>query len=110
MPRDSFTAAKIRIRERRKMGLAPEECKSLMKIVTCNLPELDLIFIDRMIMAGIVPSRSEYVRLALREAVRRDFKIVATEIEVVEGKYLNPKKFVMIPGYSKPVKIIQRLD
>ncbi len=85
-----------------------------LKIITINVPRLDLYYIQKFMDAGLVPSRSEYVRNAIRNQINADFETVRFEKRVVEGteKRLDPEKFVRIPGYNgnEPVKIVRRLE
>lgn len=112
MGRDSLTCAKMREFYRRSGGLTSEDYNDL-KIITCNLPELDLAFIDKFIIRRIVPSRSEYIRVALRRSINMDIELLKIEDDIVDEKIkLDPEKFVRVPGYNRnrPVKIIRRLD
>lgn len=109
MPTNASKCAEMREAYRKAND---DDCKSL-HVITCNVPELDLAFIDKFIINGIVSSRSEYIRIALRRSIERDCNILQTEIEVVDDKRkLDPNKFVRVPGYNggKPVKIIRRLN
>ena len=85
-----------------------------MKIITINVPRIDLYYIQKLMDVGLVPSRSEYIRNAMRNQINSDLEIVRYEKAVIEGteEYFDPKKFVRIPGYkgNKPVKIIERLE
>lgn len=85
-----------------------------LKIVTINVPKLDLYYIQKMLDAGLVPSRSEYIRVAIRNQINADLETVRYEIGVVEGieERFDPKKFVRVPGYNgnKPMKIVKRLE
>ncbi len=63
---------------------------------------------------GLVVSRSEWIRNAIRNQINADLETVRYEKAVVEEteEYFDPKKFVRVPGYNgnKLVKIIQRLE
>lgn len=84
------------------------------RIVTINVPEIDLDYIEKFIEdTRLVPSRSEYIRVALRNQIIRDIEMVNTEIDIIKGEIrLDPKKFVRVPGYNgnQPLKIVRRLD
>ena len=116
MPVNSIRSAKRSAKRRQLKDGRPGRPSSKyddLRVITCNLPELDLAFIDKFIINGIVSSRSEYIRIALRRSIERDCNILQTEIEVVDDKRkLDPNKFVRVPGYNggKPVKIIRRLN
>ncbi len=85
-----------------------------LKIVTINVPRIDLNYIQQFMDEGLVPSRSEYIRNAIRNQINADFETVKYEKRVVEGteKRFDPKKFVRVPGYNgnEPVKIVRRLE
>ena len=82
-----------------------------MKIVTCNLPRKHLAYINKLLEWGIVPSRSEYVRVAVANQIRNDFETKGYVEEVIE-ETIDNKTFIKIPGYNgdKPVEIIRRLE
>ena len=84
-----------------------------MTIVTINLPGKDLRYIKKLLSEGIVPSRSEYVRNAVRNQINADLEVQKFKDAILEDKIkLDPKKFVRIPGYNgnEPVKIVRRLE
>lgn len=109
MPWERFTLAsreKFRAKIKQKYGK--------MKVITCNLPEIDLDYINMIIGAyGFVPSRSEYIRIAVRNQINKDIKNQAKKVDIINGEIeLDPEKFVRVPGYNgnQPVEIIKRLD
>ena len=85
-----------------------------IKIITISVPRIDLYYIQKLMDVGLVPSRSEYVRNAIRNQINADLETVRYEKAVVEGteEYFDPKKFVRVPGYSgnEPLKIVRRLE
>jgi len=83
------------------------------KIVTVNIPVIDLKYIQKLMDEGITFSRSEYIRVAVRNQINRDTKIIKHMRDVMADKVkLDPTKWVKIPGYNgnEPVKIIKRLE
>ena len=85
-----------------------------MKIITINVPRIDLYYIQKLMDVGLVPSRSEYIRNAIRNQINRDLELVRFQKNVIEEKeeYFDPEKFVRVPGYNgnEPVKIVRRLE
>ena len=85
-----------------------------LRIVTINVPEIDLNYIQSIIKeTRLVPSRSEYIRVAIRNQIIRDLEMVKLEKAIINGEIeLDPTKFVRVPGYNgnKPLKIVRRLD
>ena len=48
-----------------------------IRIITCNVPENDLLLIDKMTKKnGIYPSRSELIRVAVREYLIREMAML----------------------------------
>ena len=94
-------------------GVAQEKWGAT-RICTVNLPELDLAYIKKFIdETRLTPSRSEYIRVALRNQIIRDIEMVNTEKAIIKGALkFDPEKFVLVPGYNgnKPLKIIRRLE
>ena len=84
------------------------------RIVTINSPEIDLEWIEAFIKkTRLVPSRSEYIRVAVRNQINRDIKLIDSMKTFIEDEEeLDPNKFVRVPGYNgdKPVEIIRRLE
>jgi len=87
-----------------------------LKIVTVNLPVFDLKFIERFVLNGdtvLVSSRSEYIRVAVRNQIIKDLELVEKQLSFLENKDLyDTSKFVRVPGYNgnEPVKILRRLE
>lgn len=109
MPWERFTKAsrdRFRAKIKQKYGK--------MRVITCNLPEIDLDYIDEIIGCyGFVPSRSEYIRISVRNQINRDIKNQAKKVDIINGEIeLDPAKFVRVPGYNEnqPVEIIKRLE
>lgn len=84
------------------------------RIVTINVPEIDLDYIEHFIReTRLVPSRSEYIRVALRNQIIHDIKLTKDITKIVRDEIkLDPRKFVRVPGYNgnKPLKIVRRLE
>lgn len=82
-----------------------------LKIITVNIALEHLKYIQQLLDWGLVPSRSEYVRLAIANQLRRDFETKKYVSGVVEKKVGN-RNMIRIPGYNgdKPVEIIRRLE
>ena len=84
------------------------------RIITVNLPEIDLVYIEKFIdSTRLVPSRSEYVRVAVRNQILKDMEKTVFQEEIIEDEEsLDPKKFVRVPGYNgnEPVRIVRRLE
>ncbi len=85
-----------------------------LKVITINVPRLDLYYIQKLMDVGLVPSRSEYIRNAIRNQINADLETVRYEKAVIEGteECFDPKKFVRVPGYNgnEPLKIVKRLE
>ena len=85
-----------------------------LKIITINVARLDLYYIQKLMDVGLVPSRSEYIRNAIRNQINADLETVRYEKAVIEGteEYFDPTKFVRVPGYNgnEPLKIVRRLE
>jgi len=85
-----------------------------LRIITINVPIIDLDYIEKFIdETGLVPSRSEYLRVALRNQINRDLKMSKLLKAFIKGELkFDPEKFVLVPGYNnnKPVPILRRLE
>jgi len=97
-----------------------------MKICTINVPESYIEAINKLIGAdnGLYPSRSELIRVAVREFLLKELRMaknMAKYNEPVFEEVFDDKNFVRVPvevqngkGESvkeyKTFKIIQRLD
>ena len=83
-----------------------------LKIITINVPLLDLKVIDRFInVLTITPSRSEYCRIAIKNQIERDLKVVEKKLDLAKGMGdFDPKKFIYIPNGDKIYKIVRRLE
>ena len=85
-----------------------------LKVITINVPRLDLYYIQKFQDIGIVHSRSEWIRNAIRNQINADLETVRYEKAVIEGteEYFDPTKFVRVPGYNgnEPLKIVRRLE
>lgn len=79
---------------------------SNMKILTVNVKEEHVSFINRLIGEdGIYPSRSELVRFAVRLKLEKSREFIEKE-----PKVLVPDGYVQIPGMEGFTKIVRRLD
>lgn len=47
-----------------------------MQICSCNIPKFMIEIMRKLCEFGIAPSRSEYVRIALRNQIERDWEII----------------------------------
>ena len=95
-----------------------------IKIVTVNIPESYLEAIRRLVGEdGLYPSRSELIRVAVREFLIRELKRANEMIkyEEEEEEELDENKFVRVPNESidengdpirefKTYKIVKRLE
>jgi Arc/MetJ-type ribon-helix-helix transcriptional regulator len=86
-----------------------------LQILTTNLSRKMITFIDECVRFGLIASRSEYIRIAVKNQLNIDFNFMNTlehEIKEVRKKDFDPNRYVKIPGYNhnKPVKIIRRMD
>lgn len=62
---------------------------SMMRIVTCNLPEPFISAMEKLISEyGLYPSRSELIRVATREFIIKELKVLDKFNEYSE---LNPE-------------------
>ena len=98
-----------------------------MKIVTVNIPESYLESINRLLdnkahpNGGMYPSRSELIRVAVRDFLIKEIRRAKEIILMPERDKLDPKKFVNVPQITKdengdPIKefitykIVKRLE
>jgi len=96
-----------------------------MKIVTCNIPEAYIGAIAKLVgVDGIYPSRSELIRVAVREFLLKELKIVkdmARSNEPELEEIFDDENYVRVPvekidenGEKKRkfevYKILERLD
>jgi len=101
-----------RIQRQRSLGIDRDEYDSL-KIITINVPLADLMSIEIFCNGKITPSRSEYIRIAIKNQLDHDLEAMKNRIDLIKGKIkLDPKKSVLVPGYNgdKPFKIVRKLD
>ena len=87
--------------------------RSNMKIVTVNVPEkyLESIVILLNGVDGFFPSRSELIRVAVRDKLMRDM-MMALKMPITEEEY-DREKFVRVPLFNnefKEYKIVRRLE
>ena len=93
-----------------------------MKIVTINVPESYLEVINKLIgVDSLYPSRSELIRVAVREFLIKELKYAKLLQKTNEPELFNNENYVCIPVGKKKknediehrfktMKIIQRLD
>jgi len=95
-----------------------------MKIVTVNIPESYITAIKKLVGEnGLYPSRSELIRVAVREFLIRELKMAKNimNYEAPEGDELDEENFVRVPIENKDdqgetyrefktYKIIKRLE
>lgn len=93
-----------------------------LKIVTVNVPESYIEAINKLIGAdGLYPSRSELIRVAVREFLIKELKMAKkfTKYEEPEDDDFDEENFVRVPIESsnpdtiqqfKTYKIIKRLE
>ncbi len=93
-----------------------------MKIVTVNVPESYIDAINKLIGAdGLYPSRSELIRVAVREFLIKELKMAKNimNFEEPEDDDFDDKNFVKVPIESsnpdgiqefKTYRIIKRLE
>lgn len=98
-----------------------------LKIITVNIPEIYLDYIQELMDEGICPSRSEYIRWCVGNQIKKDFKMLKrmkrkmSELknirkELRDEGYIDEYdnvKYVQIPGRENGeefVKIIKRLE
>lgn len=82
-----------------------------MKIMTINVPEPYIKYIEKFIEYGLIPSRSEWIRTAMKEQIREDLYFIETLEKETDN--FDPKKYVRIPngdGTYKSHKIVRRLE
>ncbi len=76
---------------------------SMMKIVTCNLPEPFISAMEKLISEyGLYPSRSELIRVAVREFLIKELKVLDKFNEYSEA---NPN-----PEIDPIPKRVQNID
>jgi len=98
-----------------------------MKIVTVNIPESYLEDINKLLdnkenrNGGMYPSRSELIRVAVRDFLKKEIERAKEIILVPEREKLDPKKFVNVPHITedengesikvfRTYKIVKRLE
>ena len=81
-----------------------------MCIVTINLPWAYLDFLDKQKEWGLTPSRSEYIRTAVKRAMKEDIALMESIDRINECETLEDVK---IPGdylERNGIKVIRRLN
>lgn len=95
-----------------------------MKIVTVNIPEIYIITIQKLVGEdGLYPSRSELIRVAVRDFLLRELKQADNTLKYKKEdvEEFDDENFVRVPierlnGENEPVreyktyKIIKKLD
>jgi len=93
-----------------------------MVVITINVPEIDLKFLDALNATGFFPSRSEAIRHCIRiatpllneQAEREEAYIQLTKKEIIDFNK-NQDKMVLVPNsrYSNDFteyKVVRRLE
>ena len=93
-----------------------------MVVITINVPEIDLKFLDALTATGFFPSRSEAIRHCIRitapllsdQAERQESYIQLTKKEILDFNK-NQDKIVLVPNtrYSNDFteyKVVRRLE
>ena len=80
-----------------------------MRVITSNLPQNELKIIEKFIEWGMAPSRSEYIRKAIRHQIDHDYEFVKKTDDIKAGVY-DHMKFVKVPGIEVPFRVIRRLE
>ena len=80
-----------------------------LKIITANIHEQDIKIIAKFIEYGIAASRSDYIRQAVRNQIKEDYKYIKKTDKLTAGVY-DHTNFVLVPGHDKPFKILRRLE
>lgn len=97
------------------MGRWGKGVLSKLKIVTVNVPESYIETIKKLVGPdGLYPSRSELIRVAVREFLIKEIKMAKNIINEPDED-LDEKNFVRVPidrvnGEFKTYKIIKRLE
>ncbi|RLG76917.1 MAG: hypothetical protein DRO12_03545 [Thermoprotei archaeon] len=61
-----------RKKEERRRKEEKKKNKSILKLVSVHLPERYIEYLERLVKMGIYPSRSEAIRVAVRDLIRRE--------------------------------------
>jgi len=75
-----------------------------MEKITINLPPVELARIDILVEAGVYPSRTEFMRTAIRKSLDEQQKFIDIRIEELQSQYkeiepgIEDKKFRSIVG------------
>jgi antitoxin ParD1/3/4 len=99
-------------------------CVHKMKIVTVNIPESYLDSIEKLVGEdGLYPSRSELIRVAVRDFLLRELKLATNLVKYKEAELekFDDENFVRVPIEKlnedkepvrefKTYKIIKRLE
>ena len=81
-----------------------------MAIVTVNLPKKILKVIEKIRVWGLTPSRSEYVRNAVREAINVDLNFMDKVDAVIESEEPNIIRVPNGDGTYTIRKILRRIE
>jgi len=79
-----------------------------MAIVTVNLPKKMIKIIEKIRVWGLTPSRSEYVRNAVREAINVDLKFMDKVDAVIESEEPNTIRIPNGDGTYTTHQILRR--
>ena len=92
------------------LGYQQEGSNPQMAIVTINVPVPYLASIEKIIDWGMAPSRSEYIRTTIKEAIRKDIDFMMFVDQLIEAK--KPSDLKVPKGYleANGIKVIRRLE
>jgi Arc/MetJ-type ribon-helix-helix transcriptional regulator len=80
-----------------------------MQIISLNIPGVYIDVIKKLLDQGLYPSRSEFVRVALRTFLKRELKMVEKFLELNESeKKVEPLKEKAKKGRSIDMRSIRR--
>lgn len=79
-----------------------------LKVTTINITGKVRETMEKMIEWGLIASKSEYMRKALNNQIRKDLKFIV-KVEDVNKGILNDN-MIRIPGQAKMYKIVRRLE
>lgn len=83
--------------------------RSNLKIITANIHEPDLEVIAKFIEWGIAASRSDFIRIAVRAQIKKEYKYIEKTDAIRTGEY-DHTRFALVPGIKKPFRIVRRLE
>ena len=72
----------------------------LMRIITVKIPEAYVRELDELVRLGIYPSRSEAIRVALRELLKKELYNQAGEGDVQRAVRIQSRHLLKRKGYT----------